>query len=92
MFGVTLQHFVVYMSVLSMKPIDFFHCSTLTEALERGKRKYQSRIKRLEQQLMTNKMMTATTTTTTNQALNQPIKSTTSETNDQTVIANGKRQ
>jgi len=42
----------------------FFNFSTLSEALEKNKRKYQSRIKRLEQQLVT---ATTITTTTTNQ-------------------------
>jgi hypothetical protein len=47
----------------------FFNYSTLTEALEKNKRKYQSRIKRLEQQLMT------ATTTTTNQNQNNNTNS-----------------
>ena len=39
----------------------YFTYSTLSEALERSKRKYQSRIKRLEQQLITNKTTIAAT-------------------------------
>ena len=44
----------------------FFNYSTLSEALEKNKRKYQSRIKRLEQKLVT----APTTTITTNQNQN----------------------
>merc|ERR1719270_936980 len=44
---------------------------TLSEALEKNKRKYQSRIRRLEQQIVT----TSTTTTTTNQNQNNNNKS-----------------
>ena len=64
------KYYVCYIVVYSLF-FYFFNYRTLSEALEKNKRKYQSRIRRLEQQIVT----TSTTTTTTNQNQNNNNKS-----------------